>query len=151
VPDNLQIAPSPIHGLGGFASGFLPRGARVVEYTGEKITKAESLRRCEAQNWFIFGLDDEFDLDGNVAGNPARFLNHSCAPNCEAVCEAGRVWIVALRDIQPGEEITFNYGYDLEDYREHPCHCGSPGCAGYIVAEEFFERVRNNRSHFDYK
>jgi SET domain-containing protein len=142
MPDNIRIAPSPIHGRGGFATRFLPRGARVIEYTGERITKAESLRRCEAHNWFIFGLDEEFDLDGNVESNPARFFNHSCAPNCEAVCEEGRVWIVALRDIQPGEEITFNYGYDLVDYQEHPCRCGAPECVGFIVSEEFFPGLR---------
>jgi SET domain-containing protein len=143
--ENIRIASSRIHGKGGFAARFLSKEARIIEYAGERITKAESLRRCEAQNWFIFGLDDEFDLDGNVEWNPARFLNHSCAPNGEAVCEEGRVWIVALRDLQPGEEITFNYGYDLVDYEEHPCQCGAPECAGYIVAEDFFTQVRNGK------
>jgi SET domain-containing protein len=142
--DNIRIAPSPIHGQGGFATRFMAKGARVIEYLGERINKAESLRRCEAENWFIFGLDEEFDLDGNVEWNPARFLNHSCAPNCEAVCQEGRIWIVALRDLQPGEEITFNYGYDLADYEEHPCRCGAPECAGFIVAEDFFEQIRTS-------
>jgi SET domain-containing protein len=144
VPNNLVIGPSPIHGMGGFARRALNRGERVVEYTGEKITKAESLRRCEAGNWFIFSLDDEFDLDGNTAGNPARWLNHSCAPNCEAQFLDGRVWITARRDIAAGEEITFNYGYTLDEYREHPCRCGAPACAGWIVAEEFFDYVKKN-------
>ena len=143
--ENLRIAPSPIHGQGGFAVRFVRKDARVIEYVGERITKAESLLRCEAQNWFIFGLDDEFDLDGNVEWNPARFLNHSCAPNCEALCEYGHIWIVALRDIQPGEEITFNYGYDLMDYQEHPCQCGASECVGYVVAEEFFGQIRNRQ------
>jgi len=84
-------------------------------------------------------------LDGNVEWNPARFLNHGCAPNSEAICEDGRVWIVALRDIRASEEITFNYGYDLDDYTEHPCRCGAPECVGYIVAEDFFAQVRNGR------
>jgi hypothetical protein len=144
IPDNLVIGPSPIHGMGGFASRALARGERVVEYTGEKITKAESLGRCEAGNWFIFSLDDEFDLDGNTAGNPARWLNHSCAPNCEAQYLDGRVWITARRDIAAGEEITFNYGYTLDEYREHPCRCCAPACAGWIVAEEFFDYVKKN-------
>jgi uncharacterized protein len=144
MSDSLQIAASPIHGQGGFATHRISQGARVIEYTGERITKAESLRRCEAQNWFIFGLDEEFDLDGSVEWNPARFLNHSCAPNCEAVCEEGRIWIVALRDIRPGEEITFNYGYDLADYEEHPCRCGAPECVGYMVAEDFFDHARTS-------
>ena len=142
IADQVIFRPSPIHGTGGFANRDLARGTRVLEYLGQKITKAESLRRCEAGNWFIFALDDEFDLDGNVEENPARFLNHSCAPNCEAECCAGRIWITARRDIQAGEEITFNYGYTLDEYREHPCRCGSPACAGYMVAEEFFDHVR---------
>jgi SET domain-containing protein len=142
--ERLSFRPSPIHGLGGFANHGLPRGARVVEYIGEKITKAESLRRCEEGNTFIFALDDEFDLDGNNEQNPARWLNHSCAPNCEAEFSGGRIWITARRDIAAGEEITFNYGYTLEEYREHPCRCGAPECVGYILAEEFFDHVKKN-------
>jgi uncharacterized protein len=142
--DLIQIAPSAIHGQGGFAKARLSAGGRVIEYVGERITKAESARRCEAQNWFIFGLDEEFDIDGKVEWNLARFLNHSCEPNCEAVCEEGRIWLVALRDIEAGEEITFNYGYDLEDYREHPCRCGAPRCAHYIVAAELRPCLRKN-------
>ena len=140
----IHIAASPIHGRGGFASARLAAGTRVIEYVGERITKAESARRCEAENWFIFGLDAEFDLDGNVEWNAARFLNHSCEPNCEAVFEEGRVWIVALREIESGEEVTFNYGYDLENYREHRCHCGARSCAGYIVAAELLPHLRRN-------
>jgi SET domain-containing protein len=144
--DCIRVGPSRIHGQGVFAqAAFLP-GARVLEYLGEKISKAESARRCESQNWYIFGLDEEFDLDGNFDWNPARYVNHSCAPNCEAVFDAGRVWITATRDITPGEEITFNYGYDLEDYKEHPCHCGAPECLGFIVAEEFFEQLRRQKT-----
>jgi len=134
--------PSAIHGLGGFAKADIVAGTRAIEYIGEKITKAESLRRCESHNEYIFSLDETHDLDGNVPWNPARFLNHSCDPNCEAEPDGERVWIVARRDIRAGEEITFDYGYDLEDYREHPCRCGAKACAGYIVAEEFFEHVK---------
>jgi SET domain-containing protein len=144
--DVLRIGPSYIHGLGGFAETNLPSGATVVEYTGERITKAESLRRCEQGNWFIFALDDEFDLDGNVAANPAGFLNHSCAPNCAAERRDNGIWMVALRNIKAGEEITFNYGYTLDEYREHPCHCGAATCAGYILAEEFFDHVTKSES-----
>jgi hypothetical protein len=135
---------SAIHGTGGFARTAIHAGTRVIEYVGEKITKAESLRRCESNNEYIFALGDGFDLDGNVDWNPARFLNHSCAANCEAELDGGRLWIVAQRDIAAGEELTFNYGYDLVDYREHPCCCGTPTCVGYIVAEEFFEHLRRH-------
>lgn len=128
--------------MGGFALRKIKNGEPVIEYTGEKISKAESLRRCEAENPYIFQIDDEFDLDGNVGWNPAKFINHSCAPNCEAQFFDDMIWIMAKRDIEPGEEITFNYSYDLEDYKEHPCKCGAANCVGYIVAEEFFPKFR---------
>jgi len=133
---------SPIHRYGGFARQVIARGAQVIEYVGERISKAESLRRCEDNNEYIFTLGLDEDLDGSVDWNPARFINHSCAPNCDAELEHGRIWIIANRDILAGEEITFNYGFGLEDYRNYPCHCGAPGCVGYMVAEEFFDHVR---------
>jgi uncharacterized protein len=138
----IQFRRSPIHGTGGYARVAIKAGTRVIEYVGEKISKAEAVVRCEANNVYIFTLNDDFDLDGNTEANPARFLNHSCAPNCEAEWDEERIWIVALRDIGAGEELTFNYGYDLEDYRDHPCCCGTPECVGFIVAEEFFDQVR---------
>jgi SET domain-containing protein len=134
---------SAIHGTGGFARVNIPAGARLIEYLGRKIDKAESLRQCELDNPYIFSISEEFNLDGNVDWNPARLLNHSCSPNAEAQQEDDeRIWIVALRDIAVGEEITFNYNYDLQDYREHPCQCGSSNCVGFIIAEEFFDAIR---------
>jgi uncharacterized protein len=133
---------SRIHGTGGFARIDIPRGTCVLEYVGEKIDKAESLRRCEAENPFIFALNDREDLDGNVPWNPARLFNHSCAPNCDAENHDGHIWIVARRDIAAGEEVTFNYGFDLIDYQEYPCRCGARDCVGFMVAEEFFPHVR---------
>ncbi|MEN9573947.1 MAG: hypothetical protein RL514_1802 [Verrucomicrobiota bacterium] len=133
---------SPIHGNGGYAAQALSAGTRLIEYLGERINKEESHRRCEANNPFIFELDDQTDLDGNVEWNPARWLNHSCAPNCLAESDEGRIWLVAARDLVSGEELTFNYGYDLANYRDFPCRCGVPTCVGFMVAEEHFERVR---------
>ena len=138
----IELRESPIHGTGGFAACNIPAGTKVVEYVGRKIDKQESQRQCELENSYIFTLDGEFDLDGNVDWNPARLLNHSCAPNCEALEDSGRIWIVALRNIPAGEELTFNYNYDLVDYREHPCRCGAATCVGYILAEEFFSALR---------
>ncbi len=138
--------PSPIHGTGGFARADLPAGTPVIEYVGRVISKQESLERCREGNEYIFRLNEATDLDGNVAWNPARFLNHSCAPNCEAEWIEGKIWIVAQREIRAGEELTFDYGYDLEDYRKHPCRCGAPQCAGYIVAEALREEVRRREA-----
>ena len=138
-------ADSGIHGRGLYARCAIPAGTRLIEYVGERITKAESALRCEAENHYIFSLDDEWDLDGNMPWNPARLINHSCEPNAEAINEEDRIWIDAARDIAPGEELSFNYGYDLEGYSEHPCACGASGCVGFMVAEEFFGVVRRRR------
>jgi SET domain-containing protein len=140
------VLDSPIAGRGAFAMKPLAAGECLVEYIGQRISKEESARRCEDGNAFIFSLNDQWDLDGDVPDNPARFFNHSCDPNCEAVDDDGRIWIQTLRDIPAGEELTFNYGYDLADYRDHPCACGSPDCVGYIVAAEHFETVRRQES-----
>jgi uncharacterized protein len=138
----VEFHSSPIHGIGGFARAAVPKGTRVIEYVGQVIDKAESLRQCEQNNLFIFALDAAYDVDGNVPWNVARWLNHSCAPNCEAELWENRIWIVALRHIDAGEEITFNYGFDLEDYKSYPCNCGSSACVGFIVAEQFFPNIR---------
>ncbi len=145
LPDGLRFGASPIHGTGVFAVRRFAAGERVVEYVGEIISQVESRRRCEKSNTFIFRLDEERDLDGNVEWNPARFVNHSCAPNCDAELLEGRIFLVARREIAAGKEITFNYGYDLEDYRDYPCHCGARECVGYMVAEEFFPDLRLRR------
>lgn len=134
--------PSSIHAHGLFAKVAIPAGTRIVQYVGERISKAESLIRCERENVYIFALNDEFDVDGSAPENLARFANHSCAPNAESELSNGEIWIVALRDIAAGEEITYNYGYDLEEYRDYPCRCGAVNCAGYMVAEELFHLVR---------
>lgn len=134
----LERQRSGIDGDGLFAKEPIHAGDSVIEYTGERISKEESLRRCIDGNHYIFSINEEFDLDGNIESNFARFINHSCAPNAEAQIEDDRIWIVALRDIAAGEEITFNYGYDLEDYTEHPCQCGAANCVGYILAEEYW-------------
>ncbi len=139
----LVIRASGIHGTGAFARKLIPRGTRVIEYQGERISKAESVERCEANNEYIFSLNESEDLDGNVPWNPARFINHSCRPNCEAELASDQVFINASQDIAEGDEVTFNYGYDLHEYHEYPCRCGAPECVGFIVAEEFFEHVRD--------
>jgi SET domain-containing protein len=137
----VAFRPSPIHGLGGFATRDIAAGTRVLEYLGQRIDKQESLRRCEQNNPFIFCLNDHEDIDGAVDWNPARLLNHSCEPNCDALLDDSRIWIIANRSVRAGEELTFNYGFDLEDYRDYPCACGSPNCVGFIVAAEFFDHL----------
>ena len=85
---------------------------------------------------YIFELNKKYDIDGNVPCNTARFINHACETNAEAEIIKGKIWIIATREIKKGEEILYDYGYDLENWQEHPCQCSSKNCIGYIVAEE---------------
>jgi uncharacterized protein len=134
---------SGIHGKGMFSRTVIPKGAKIIEYIGEKISKAESTRRGLALHEeslvtggaavYIFYLNKKFDLDGNIPSNPSRLMNHSCQPNCEAIQTRGRIWIHAVRTIQEGEELTYDYGFELEHWKDHPCRCGTSKCVGYIV------------------
>lgn len=147
-----QAGDSGIHGSGVFACVAIPDGTRVIEYTGERITKAESKRR-EQQRLarqarggddcvYIFDVSTKHDLDGRRSRSIARLINHSCAPNCTAENIRGHIWIVAKRDIAPGEEITFDYGYGFSEWRLHPCRCGAKRCPGFIVNKPQRWRVR---------
>ena len=149
----ILVKKSKIHSRGVFARRDIPKGARVIEYVGRKVTKAESDRLADiplARNQknknygavYIFQLNKRHDIDGNVPYNTARFINHSCEPNCEAEIIRGKIWILALRDIKEGDEITYNYNYDIEDYEEHRCFCGTSRCVGYILDEDYWSRVK---------
>ena len=143
---------SPIHNNGLFAAKTIPEGTQVIEYVGEKITKKESYRRAVervdlaqrtgAAAVFIFELSSKHDVDGSVRWNPARMINHSCEPNCETKIIKGHIWIVALREIEPGEELSYDYGYDIEHWEEHPCRCGHPSCVGYIVRQDQRKKLK---------
>lgn len=134
---------SSIHGQGVYAKELIPDGTRVIEYTGERITKKEAERREEQRLErgrkggddcvYIFDLNKKYDLDGRTRKNVARLINHSCKPNCRADNINGRIWIVARRKIPAGEELTFDYGFAFKEWRQHPCRCGSKRCAGFIV------------------
>jgi SET domain-containing protein len=147
-----KVARSGIHGLGVFARCDIPEETEIIEYKGEKISKDESTRR--ALEWeekarkrgaglvYIFELDNNFDLDGRRGNNPARYMNHSCNGNCEAVNIEGQIWIVARCKIQAGDELTYDYGYDMAHFLDHPCKCGASNCIGYIVREDQRAKVR---------
>lgn len=142
----VRTSSSIIHNQGLFAATEIPNDEYVIQYLGEIITKAASTRRGTNQQdksleenigaVYIFELDEKRDIDGNFDWNIARLANHSCTPNCEAQDVEGEIWFVSLRDIKQGEEITFNYGYALEHWEDHPCRCGSDNCVGHIVRIE---------------
>ena len=152
----IVVKVSKIHNKGVYAKKFIPAGTRVIEYVGEKLSKAESQRRADIplerhkknkRNGavYIFELNKKQDIDGDVPHNTARFINHSCDPNCETEIIRGHIWITSFKDIQPGEEILYNYGYDFEEYEEHRCNCGSSRCVGYILDEKYWSRLKRRQ------
>jgi uncharacterized protein len=144
--ESCEVRGSAIHGRGVYATQFIPKGTAIIEYIGELIDKKESERRGNAQHArslktgdaavYIFILSKSYDIDGNVPWNTARLINHSCNPNCEAWIVGRKIFVHALHDIQSGEELTFDYGFDVDCYEDHPCRCGAGNCKGYIVSRE---------------
>ncbi|HCT59133.1 MAG TPA: SET domain-containing protein-lysine N-methyltransferase [Gemmatimonas aurantiaca] len=147
VPLPFEVRQSGIQGFGGFATQAIPAGTRIIEYAGERLTPAESEARYpdtlgERHHTFLFAIDDEVVVDAAVNGNEARFLNHSCAPNCDAVIDDGRIWIESIHDIEVGEELVYDYAYILEERhtpaakKRFPCYCGAITCRGTILAKK---------------
>jgi uncharacterized protein len=127
----LAVAKSAIHGKGCFATVGFKRRRKIAEYTGEKITNAEAERRGHRRVLRISGLDNRWSIDGSVGGNGTHYINHSCRPNCFMQTVHGRLLVLALRDIRPGEEIVLDYESSLHSDRKR-CTCNAPGCRGTI-------------------
>ena len=147
-----KVKTSEIHGHGLYATSDIEEDTQIIQYVGEKITKEESKKRAlewenEARETgeglvYIFELDGKYDIDGRLGDNPARYMNHSCDGNCEAINSDGEIWIVAIQDIKQGAELVYDYGYDMEHSLDHPCLCGSRNCIGYIVREDQRAKVK---------
>ena len=136
----LLVRPSAIHSTGCYTTTPIAANTFIVEYTGPRLSKeAADERYNEQEETYLFGLDDgEHVIDGFGV---AAFINHSCDPNCETDELEGRVWIIALRDIEAGEELTYDYNlYDGEDDDKSPCSCGAKNCRGTLFSEEELER-----------
>jgi SET domain-containing protein len=137
----VQIGRSHIDGKGVFAAEPIKKGTRILEYIGEKISREEATERLAGGNVYVFFCDPRFDIDGNTPENIARYINHSCDPNCVSDIIEDRLWIIALRDIRTGEELSYDYGFELEGYEQRPCRCGAKNCCGYIVEQAFRAQI----------
>lgn len=131
----LRLGKSKIHRLGVFAAERIPPRRKVMEYAGELVARRETKRRVEADkaHIYLFAVDRYWAKDGSVGGSGAEFVNHCCEPNCRAQVIARRIFYFALREIQPGEEITLDYNFQKNTDR-YECRCGAPGCRGTINA-----------------
>lgn len=142
--DLVEVRNSPLHGLGVFATRAIKKGTRVIEYIGERVSHGEADRRYETKDdtdnhTFLFSVDRGVVIDAGVQGNDARYFNHSCDPNCESVIEDRRVFIESIKDIEPGDEMTYDYQIGRE--RDDPpnideiyaCRCGAKECRGTML------------------
>lgn len=143
----LALRRSGIHGRGVYARIPIPEGTRIVEYRGQVITNAEAEARYPDDpavdyHTFLFALDDDHMVDAGRGGNIARWINHSCDPNCEVVLDGRRLFIESIRDIDPGEELAYDYNFILPVRhtpamkRRYPCTCGSPACRGTMLGRK---------------
>jgi uncharacterized protein len=146
-----EVRGSEIHGRGVYATTSISKDTKIIEYVGELIDKDTSEKRGISQQEksvktgdaavYIFTLSPKYDIDGDVPWNTARLINHSCAPNCEAWIEGRKIFIHALTEINEGDELTFDYGFEVDCYEDHPCLCGKPDCVGYIVSRSQWEEL----------
>ena len=141
---SLVVRPSPIHAVGVYTSTSIRKGTRVVEYDGERITPEEADRRYDGvSRTYLYGLEDgKTVIDGFGLG---AYLNHSCDPNCEVDEIKGRVWLFAIRDIVPGEELVWDYNL-YDDEEPAPCHCGSPKCRGTMYSRDWIAKMRRKEA-----
>jgi len=140
----IKVLRSKVHGLGVFAARAISKGERIIEYSGERVSHGEADRRYDGKDvndnhTFLFIVDRKIVIDAGVNGNDARFINHSCNPNCESVTRGRRVFIEAIRGIAAGEELAYDYQIQRDD--EDPanvdevfaCRCGASSCRGTML------------------
>jgi uncharacterized protein len=147
MPRRFAVRRSTIHGRGVFALRRMPKEMRVIEYKGECISHEEADRRYtdkhkNSSHTMLFTVDDQIVIDATRRGSSARWINHSCAPNCEAVDEGGRIFIETCRAIRPGEELTYDYNLQLDEphtpaaKRRYGCRCGAHRCRGTLLGSK---------------
>jgi hypothetical protein len=140
-----QVRRSGVHGKGVFALRPIAAGERIIEYKGEVISWPEAQRRHphdpqDPNHTFYFHIDDEHVIDAKYGGNAARWINHACEPNCESETVGERVFIKAVRDLMPGEELFYDYGLVIDERytpklkKEYACRCGAETCRGTMLA-----------------
>ena len=159
-----KVKKSPIHGYGVVATEEINKGTKIIEYKGEKITKKEGDRRSglrikrysnksDKGIVYIFELNKKYDIDGTPHYNKARYINHSCEPNCEVEIVKGKIWISSIKKIKKGDELSYDYGYDFDedDYKDHICKCGKKKCIGYIISSDEWGNFKKFKKKFKKK
>lgn len=149
----IEVRNSPIHGRGVYARADIKKGKRILEYVGERISHKEADRRYlekgdDDGHTFFFVVDGRTVIDGGVGGNPSRYVNHCCDPNCETVIDDRRVFVETIRDIQAGEELGYDYQLTWESTDEpeelalYACRCGAKNCRGTMLDPEPLDKKK---------
>ena len=135
-----------------YATQLIPKGARIIEYTGKRMSWADVPNDDDDPHTFIFGLDNGQVINAEIDGNEARWINHSCDPNCEAVGKDDRMFIYALRKIRTGEELFYDYSLQLDEpitkelVQEYKCDCGASRCRGTMLEVKKGTRAAGRRT-----
>ena len=150
-----KVKKSKVHGTGIFATENITKNQAIIEYIGEKISKAEGDKRSSERikkylkkknegSVYIFELNKRYDIDGSPKYNNARYINHSCNPNCEVDIIKNQIWISSIKNIKKNEELSYDYGYsfDKDDYQDHICKCGSKNCIGFIISQDDWSKYK---------
>ena len=145
-----KIKKSNIDNKGLYASKNIKAKQIVIHYKGKLVTKKEVEKNSKFDNdkaIYLFNVNNRYDMDGDFEYNDARLINHSCNPNCEVDGKGLKLWIVAIKDIKKGEELSYDYGFGYdEDYKQFVCKCGAKNCVGYIVREGSRWRIKKAKS-----
>ena len=156
-----KVKKSNVHGTGVFATSNISKNTRIIQYIGEKVTKTEGDRRSSKRikkylnkknegSVYIFELNKMYDIDGSPLYNKARYINHSCNPNCEVDIIKNEIWISSIKSIKKGDELNYDYGYpfDKDDFSDHVCRCGSKNCIGYIISQDDWLKYKKHKKNF---
>ena len=136
----IEVRESAVHGRGVYATHFIRKGTRIIEYTGQRVSWGNAPDDENDPHTFNFGLENGEVIDPYGGGNDARWINHCCDPNCEAIEEDNRIFIYAMRDVEAGEELFYDYAMEIdepiteESKRKFACHCGTANCRGTMLA-----------------
>ena len=139
APPALKVSRSGVHGRGVYAAEFIPKGKCIIEYTGQRIPEKDAPDEKTSPHTFYFGLENGAVINPVVGGNEARWINHCCDPNCESLEKKNRIFIHALRDIEPGEELSYDYALEIDEpiteksTKQYECRCGSSNCRGTML------------------
>ena len=148
-----KVKNSKIHGRGIVATKNINKSTKIIQYVGEIVSKKEGDKRSANRikkylksnrtgSVYIFELNKKYDIDGFFGYNKARYINHSCNPNCEVDIENNEIWISSIKKIKKGEELSYDYGFefDEDDFKDHICKCGSKNCIGYIISSDHWQK-----------